>query len=263
MSKEVSKAQTNAVSTNVSKGISGQLGATDSYRPMLTVTTSTSDVVKSGDVPAGCIINTALPEDILANRKMKDRDEKSLDFMLVGIIKYWVENDADTRDFITKYPGNDANEKPWEETINGRNIKRTFVFSYLVILADEIKDGLEQPIEFPFRSTAVKETKKLNSLIERLAAKNISSSQKVFKASVVERSNAKDTWFGAELSISRDATEEERACADSYLAKFEAIKSQFMRAPEQKSEAASAGQSQAQSSQAYKVSDEDLNSAQF
>jgi len=228
MSKELQKTTGTEVSTNVSAGVAGELSNDDVQQGRLAIMQPGSEFVKEEKCRQGSIVNIYDPEVELAHKGYKDEEAKPLEFMIVGIMKYWIVKDRDTKDFVAKFPGVNANELPWEEHVDGKNLARTFHFSYVVILPEEIKDGIEMPYEFAFRSTAVKETKKLNSVIARMSAKGISSHNRVFKASISQRSNGEDTWWGADLAVSRDATEEETVTCEKYYNEFNRMKEKFM-----------------------------------
>jgi len=226
---DVAKTKGTEVSTDVIGGIADDFSNDDVQQGRLTLMQSNSTFVEEDRCKKGTVVNLLDPETELAWKGDKEREEKPLEFMIVGIMKYWVVKDADTEDFVTKFAGANANELKWEENVDGRNLERTFHFSYVVLLVDEIKEGIEMPYELAFRSTAVKETRKLNSLIQRMAAKNISSHQKTFLAKVGDRKNAKGkTWFGFDLTVGRDSSETEQSCVAEYYKQFNETKANYM-----------------------------------
>jgi len=225
---DLTKKESSAVSTNVVGGIADDFTTDDVQQGRLTLMQANSDFVKEEKCRAGSIVNLLDPEVEIAHKAYKGTEEKPLEFLIVGIMKYWVVKDTDTDEFVEKFPGANANELAWEETVDGKNLKRTFHFSYVILLPEEVKDGIEMPYELAFRSTAVKETRKLNSLIQRMGAKGVSSHQKVFKGNIVQREANGNTWFGLELSISRDSTEKEQATVAEYFKQFNETKAKFM-----------------------------------
>ena len=226
---DLTKTEGTEVSTDVIGGIADEFTNDDVQQGRLTLMQANSDFVKQDECRAGSIVNLQEPDVEIAHKAYKNEDEKPLEFLIVGIMKYWVVKDADTDDFIEKFPGANANELAWNETVDGKNLERTFHFSYVVLLVDEVAQGIEMPYELAFRSTAVKETKRLNSVIQRMAAKGISSHQKTFVAKVGDRKNTKgDTWFGLDLSVGRDATEAEQATVAEYFAQFNETKARYM-----------------------------------
>lgn len=227
MSKELEKTTGTDVSTNVA-GVADELTNDDVQQGRLGVMQSNSTFVKEEKCRAGSIVNIFDPEVEIAHKAYKNEEEKPLEFMIMGMMKYWIVKDADTDQFVEKFPGVNANELPWEETVDGRNLQRTFHFSYVVLLPEEMEDGIEMPYELAFRSTAVKETKRLNSVIQRMASKGISSHSKLFQAKVTERANDRSTWWGLDLSVGRDATEKETQLCAKYFAEFNRVKEQFM-----------------------------------
>lgn len=216
---ELTKTTGNALSADVKMGVTSSLTKDDLQQGRLMLLQSNSKIVASEDGRQGALINIVDYEEV-AFKGNKEEQPTHLEFTICGILKYWVEKDADTDEFIGKRPATSMNELPWEETVNGRNIERTFHFSYMVLLPSEIKDGIEMPYELAFRSTAVKDTKKLNSMMGKLAKKGISSHAKVFEAKIVERSKDNNTWWGLDLGIARDATKEEAATTEQYFDDF-------------------------------------------
>jgi hypothetical protein len=233
---DLTKTEGTAVSTDIIGGVADELTNDDVQQGRLTLMQANSDFVKEEKCRAGSIVNLMDPEIEIAHKAYKNEEAKPLEFMIVGIMKYWVVKNDDTDEFVEKFPGANANELPWEECVDGVNLKRTFHFSYVVLLTEEIEQGIEMPYELAFRSTAVKETRKLNSLIQRMAAKGVSSHQKVFKGDIVQREAKGNTWFGLELGISRDSSEKEQSTVAQYFAEFNRHKEQFMASQETRAE---------------------------
>lgn len=216
------------VSTDLAMGIAGEISNDDVLQGRLYVMQALSTFVKEEKCRQGGIVTSTDLEEV-AYKGNKDEDAKPLEFMVCGIVKYWVVKDADTKEFIEKFPANNQNELPWEETVNGRNIKRIYTFSYMVLLKEELEQGIEMPYELAFRSTGVGETKKLNSLIQRLANKGISSHKKIFKADIVERTNNNnESWWGLDLGISHDASDDMAAKCEEYHRNFSIYKEAMM-----------------------------------
>lgn len=218
-SKEVVESKGNALSTDVAMGIASEFTRDDVQQGRLMLMQAGSQLVKDEVARQGSIINIVDNEELAYKGNDKEQP-KDLEFLICGILKYWVEKDGDTDEFLGKRPAVNANELPWEEFKDGRNIERTFHFSYMVLLPEEIEQGIEMPYELAFRSTAVKDTKKLNSIIAKLAQKKISSHDKVFKAKIVKRTKDKNEWWGLDLSVSRDSNESEKECVTNYFSEF-------------------------------------------
>jgi hypothetical protein len=216
----------NALSTNTGGGLSSEFSKDDIQQGRLSVMQANSKLVKSEDARLGAVINL-VDHTELAYKGNKTEPAKDLEFMIFGFLKYWIVKDDDTDEFVEKFPANSANELPWEENVDGRNLKRTYHFSYMVLIPEEIKDGVEMPYELAFRSTSVKDTKRLNSLIQRMEQKGVMTYQKVFKASVVEKSKDSNTWYGLDLGIARDASEEEAKACQAYFNNFVESKNKF------------------------------------
>lgn len=216
---ELAETKGTAVSTDVAMGIASEFTRDDVQQGRLMLMQAAGQLVKDEIARQGSIINLVDHEEMAYKGNDKE-PAKDLEFMICGILKYWVEKDADTDEFLGKKPAVNANELPWEEFKDGRNIQRTYHFSYMVLLPEEIEQGVEMPYELAFRSTAVKDTKKLNSIISKLAQKGVSSHQKVFKAKIVKKTKDKHEWWGLDLSVSRDANESEVECVTNYFSEF-------------------------------------------
>lgn len=220
--KELVETKGNELSTDVLGGIADDITNDDVSTERIGVMTSSSNLVKSEQARQGAIVKMSDGEEL------GYKDEKAMEFMIVGIVKYWIVKDADSDDFIEKFPAINSKELKWEEQVDGRNLKRTYHFSYIVLLPEEIAGGYAKPYEFAFRSTSVKETEKLNLIIKKLANQKVSSHTKVFSCNAVKRANAKYEWWGAELGIARDASEEETEVCVAHYREFNAFKEQFM-----------------------------------
>lgn len=224
---EVVETKGNAVSTNVVNGIADQFSSEDTQQGRLMVMQSNSTFVKEESARAGALVNI-IDQEEFAYKGSKNEDAKDLEFMIAGILKYWVVKDSDGN-FMEKFPAKSPNELKWEENVNGVDLKRVYHFSYIILPVEEIEQGIEQPYELAFRSTGVKDTKKLNSIINKLAVKGVSSNERVFKAKVVEKADKTGkTWWGLDLSLSREANENEVATCTEYYQNFLESKAKFM-----------------------------------
>lgn len=228
MTNEVTTPENNQVSTHVSKGIAGEFSRDDVNMGRISIMQANSELVKNGEQRLGAVVDLTTGVE-LAFAGNKKEPAKDLHFMIFGLMKYWVVKDADTKEFIEKFPANSPNELAWDEVVNGRSVKRTFHFSYLVLLPEEIEMGAESPYELAFRSTAVKDTKRLNSLIAKMEAKGKSSNMVVFKAGIETKVKDGDSWLAFKLGIERDATEQEEKVCTEYFNNFVATKEKFMK----------------------------------
>lgn len=216
---ELTESKGAELSTNMAAGIAGEFNQTDVQQGRLAIMQSGSTLVKEEKARQGSIINLLDGEE-LAYKGNDKEPAKDLEFLICGIVKYWIEKNADTDTFISKFPAIDANELPWNEMKDGVNIERTFHFSYMVLLPEEIAAGIEMPYELAFRSTLLKDVKKLNSLIKRMGQKGVSSHSKVFYGKIAKRANEKNDWFGLDLGVAREATEEEQKTVENYFNNF-------------------------------------------
>ena len=209
--KEVVESKGSEVSAEVKDmGLADEITLEDCSLGRLTLVQTNSDLVKEGMTELiQKFIDINDPSRILGDK------EHPMEFIICSHIKYWVENDADTREFLGKYPAVNKHECKWSEVKEGRNIKRTYNFSYLVILPEDVKDGVLMPYEFAFRSTSLKVAERINMICKRMASQTnpIPTWGKVFKATSKTESKGSDSWFAPQVSLSRDATDVEKEFA--------------------------------------------------
>src|SRR5690348_9723182 len=102
-SKEVAVSQGNAVSTDVAPpqygyGASDEIGTQDIKIERILLTQAMSKKVLDDSVAKGKLVLQSNLE-VLAGFK-----EKDLEVIPIKAMKYWIESDKDSKEFITRYP---------------------------------------------------------------------------------------------------------------------------------------------------------------
>jgi len=205
MENQLTQSTTKALSTQVDMGMADELTSDDIQRGRIQILNKNSKILDDRtDLRPGMIINTSDSEIL--------NDGKSpLEFIIIDFMKYWMVKDADTDEFIEKLPAINEKELKWEETVGGRNVKRTYHFSYIVILAQDIKQGIEMPYELAFRSTSVKETKKINAILMKKRNLQEPSWYFTFNLTTTKKENGNNTWLAPVVDLGRSTDEKERA----------------------------------------------------
>lgn len=211
---EVVKTTATDLSTDVDMGIADELTQQDCERGRIGIMQSNSDLVKLDKAKQGAIV------DFTTGTELGYKQEKQLEFIPIGFLKYWIEKDADTQEFIAKYPAVSENEKLWEEVVAGKKIKRVFHFSYVVLLPQEVKEGYARPYELAFRSTDLSASKKINSKLVEMSNKGIPSYGLVFKLGTQLKTKDKYSWFASTVEFARKADEAELAMATDCRKQF-------------------------------------------
>jgi hypothetical protein len=203
MSKEVKiKESTELVTTppeTMVYGASEDITTTDISIGRIHIMQALSDLVKNDVFKSGDIIN------LLTNEKIGDKKTPS-EFIPIKSFKYWLETDIVTKKFVAKRPAISTTELPWEEG----HIKRTFVHAFYVILPSEVIEGMATPYELSFKSTDLNTARKLSAFLLKLKLKKLASWDKVFYISSVLRQKDSYSWYGSDVAIARDATQDER-----------------------------------------------------
>lgn len=218
---EVTEGKTKALSTKVDLGMADDLTSDDIQRGRITVLQKNSKILDDRhDLRPGMIVNTSDGEIL--------NDGKSpLEFIIIDFVKYWMVKDADTDEFIEKLPAINEKELKWEESVGGRNLKRTYHFSYIVILPQDIAQGIEMPYELAFRSTSIKQTKKINSILMKKRSTQEPSWFFTFKLTTTKTEKGNNSWLSPVVDLGRSTDEKERSygvsCREQMLAVKNAI----------------------------------------
>lgn len=221
-SKAVTEATTKAVSTNVDMGMADDLTTDDVQRGRITILQKNSRILDDRtDLRPGMIINTSDGEIL--------NDGKSpLEFIIVDFVKYWMVKDSDTDEFIEKLPAINEKELKWEESVGGRNLKRTYHFSYIVLLAQDIELGIEMPYELAFRSTSIKMTKKINAVLLKKRNLQEPSWFFTFKLTLAKKEDKNNSWFTPVVDLGRSTSEKEREFGQECRKQMLAVKSSIL-----------------------------------
>jgi hypothetical protein len=202
-------------------GASDEIGVKDIKIERILLTQAMSKKVLSDEVGKGLLVLQSTLEELAGYKKT------NLEFIAIKAMKYWIESDKDSKEFIKRYPALDPNEKPWEEKIGARTIKRTFTHSFIVILPSKIKNMEDVPLELAFRSTNLECAKSINMKLINMRRYNLPSWMKVFSLKVETKTNANGTWYITSDSIARDTSKEEIASAESWAKILNSAKMQL------------------------------------
>jgi hypothetical protein len=185
-------------------GATDDIDASDITIGRIAIMQGLSDLVKMGKARPGAIIN------LLDGKELGFKDEKAVEFIPVKSQKYWIEKNADNDSFIGRKPALSANELPWEESVDGVNIKRMYHHSFFVLLPSEIKNLEAMPLEISFRSTDLQAAKKLSALLLKLRKRQEASWNRVFTLTTMLKQKDKHSWFGSMVEVGRETTKQER-----------------------------------------------------
>lgn len=207
--------QGSAVSMNVKPpehgyGASDDIGVQDIKIERILLTQAMSKKVLSDEVEKGLLVLQSNLEELARFKKT------NLQFIPIKAMKYWIESDKDSKEFIARYPAISPDEHEWEEQRGARTIKRTYTHSFIVLLPSKIKSMEDVPLELAFRSTNLECAKSINIKLLNMKRRNLPSWNKVFELKIDTKSNAQGTWYITSDTIARDASTEEIASAESW-----------------------------------------------
>lgn len=191
-------------------GASDEIGTQDIKIERILLTQAMSKKVLDDSVAKGKLVLQSNLE-ILAGYK-----EKELEFIPIKAMKYWIESDKDSKEFIARYPALSPDEHEWEEKRGARTIKRTYTHSFIVLLPSKIANMEDVPLELAFRSTNLDCAKSINTKLLNMKRRNLPSWYKVFSLKIDTKSNAQGTWYITSDSIIRDAKADEIETAESW-----------------------------------------------
>jgi hypothetical protein len=191
-------------------GAADDIGTQDIKIERVLLTQAMSKKVLADEVEKGLLVLQSNMEE-LARFKKTD-----LEFIPIKAMKYWIESDKDSKEFIARYPALSPDEHEWEEKRGARTIKRTYTHSFIALLPSKIASMEDVPLEIAFRSTNLECAKSINTKLLNMKRRNLPSWNKVFKLKIDTKSNAQGTWYITTDSISRDSTQEEIFAAESW-----------------------------------------------
>lgn len=185
-------------------GATDDIEASDITIGRIAIMQSTSDLVKHDKAKQGAIVN------LLDGKQLGFKDETPMEFIPIKSVKYWIEKNADTEEYIKRRPAVSSNELPWEENIDGVNVKRIYTHSFYVILPEEVKNLEAMPLELAFRSTDLQAAQKLSAMLFKLKKRGEASWNRIFKLSTHLKQKDNYSWFGSMIEVDRATTEDEK-----------------------------------------------------
>lgn len=213
--KQVTVAQTTALAAQTAPehgfGAADDIGAKDIKIERILLTQSMSKKVQTDEVAKGKLIIQSTLEELASHK-----EKTEMEFIAIKAMRYWVESDKDTKEYITRYPALDPDELPWEEVRGARTVKRTYTHSFIVLLPSKIAAMEDLPMELAFRSTNLECAKSINTILLNMKRKNLPSWKKVFKLKIDTKTKDTNTWYVTVPSIARDASEDEVRSAEEW-----------------------------------------------
>jgi hypothetical protein len=201
-------------------GAADDISVTDIRIDRILLTQAMSKKVQAEEVEKGLLVlQSSLKE--LARTKSKDKPGTALEFIPIKAMRYWVETDKDTQEFIARYPALEPDEHAWEEKRGARTIKRTYTHAFIVLLPSMIANMEDVPVELAFRSTNLACAQSINMKLLNMKRRQLPSWAKVFSLDITTKTNKHGTWYITNDNIVRDATAEEIASAVDWAKNLE------------------------------------------
>jgi hypothetical protein len=196
-------------------GAADDIGGKDIKIERILLTQSMTKKVQADEVEKGKLIIQSTLEE-LGSIKSKSSEAQDMEFIPVKAMRYWVETDKDTQEFIARFPALDPDEHEWEEKRGARTIKRTYTHAFIVLLPSKIANMEDAPIELAFRSTNLQCAQSINMKLLSMKRHNLPSWAKVFKLKIDTKTKGDNMWYITTDSISRDSTPEEIKIAEEW-----------------------------------------------
>lgn len=219
MNQELVKPESGAlINADTFMGAAGDVRASDLRIGRISVAQAMSKAVESEQVRKGALYDVELKEEL------GFRQEKPLEVIILNSHRYWIVKEKVGNEFkyVKRIPGNDPNEFPREDG----NIFRFYHHAFLVLLPGQITEGLELPYEIAFRSTDLDAAKTISKYLLNMGRKNISSLKKTFLLTTSQRTKNSNTWYGTDVVLGRDTTDEEKVAAVSWCQQLMSAKTQ-------------------------------------
>lgn len=144
------------------------------------------------------------------NEQLALREESSLEFIIIDLVKYWITKDEDTKEFVSRSPAITPEEKPWKETVNGRNLVNMYTIAYYVLLPKQISEMSDIPFELAFRSTQLDAAKSINTKLLNMMRRGVKPWERVFSLTAIKKTKGQNTWYVPQDAIGRETTAQER-----------------------------------------------------
>lgn len=194
-----------ALNADTYMGAAGDVRASDLKIGRISVAQAMSKAVESEQVRKGALYDVELKQEL------GFREEKPLEVIILKSHRYWIEKEkiGNEEKFKRRMPGNDPEEYAREEG----NLRRYYHHAFIVLLPSEMAEGVELPYEIAFRSTDLDAAKTISKYLLNMGRKKISSLKKTFLLTTSTRTKNDKTWYGTNVSMGRDTTEQEQAMA--------------------------------------------------
>jgi len=191
-----------------SLGAADDIRATDLKIGRIGLAQAMSKAVASDQVRKGSLY------DVEMKLELGYKTEKPLEVILIKSMRYWIikEKVGGKENFVKRIPANDPNEYLREEG----NIKRYYHHAFIVLLPSEIAEGVEMPYEISFRSTDLAAAATISKYLLNMRRKEISSLDKTFLLTTSTRTKDDNTWFGVDVALGRDTSEQEKKMSSEW-----------------------------------------------
>jgi hypothetical protein len=131
-----------------------EISSGDLKMARIKVMASNAELVNEGRARAGAII------DLESHEELGFKDEEPVEFVILRQYKYWYK----TRNgqFAERCPALHRNEREWKLTEkNGDEIINDFYHEFIVLLVNQVKEGIEVPYTMRFRRGELKQLEKV------------------------------------------------------------------------------------------------------
>ncbi len=197
-------------------GITGKDVAT----PRLQLMQPTSGAVGDDDAKVGDIINTSTNE-VLGGV------ESPVEIVPMELYKTLLIEDASVKPpkFMRQEPATSANENlPWEDTENGKAIKRTLCFNFFCLLSKEVAEDDSMPIIVRFKSSSLAAGKQLATHLWKRAALNQEPYTQTMMLGSKKEKKDTNTYAVYTMSKGRKVTEKELETARLYFPSLKSLR---------------------------------------
>ncbi len=127
--------------------------------------------------------------------------------------------------FIRQEALNSSNEKlPWEDTENGKPIKRTHCFNFFVLLSKDVAEGAGFPTVVRFKSTSMAAGRQLATHLYKMISLDRLPYSKAVSLEVKREKKEQNTYAVFSIGKTRDATPEEIQVASDNWSALKALK---------------------------------------
>jgi len=217
------KPESNVAMNTESFSAIDEVSSTDLKMARIKVMASNAELVQEDKARAGAII------DLESHEELGYKDSEPMEFVILRQYKYWYQ--TINGNFSERCPALHRNEREWQYTDkDGNKVINDFYHEFIVLLVNQIKDGIDIPYTVRFRRSELRQLEKVTKkfvAMGRQAGKDETGVSKarswfcsfLLKAGLGTKTTPdgkKSQWFTPVVEIGSETSQEIRDAAENW-----------------------------------------------